>query len=469
MRAYEFIIEAEASDDELEKRYGKFDPEDKPMMPTTRIGGAPAPTLWTAYEAIENILGKNRVTDNDDDIEPGMYYVYQSNESPMFKDTEESGTGGSINIPNLDSKAARDVAMAAHEAYHAYVHDKTKGSGRIHANEKIINNLAEKWLRNHLSGSALHVAIETITGSRISYGQDHMPKNGVAKENFADGKNPGRRGLAKRSGVNTKASISDLRKTAKNSTGEKARMAHWMANMKAGRAKHEDVEEGWKDWVAGAAMGAASLGAAGDADASVKHKDLSKPAIHQSVKKKEIKPIAPPAASKKELAKSVTGNSHEVYLKKAAEKAGIEGQELIAFLSQCAHETLDFKHMKEIGGSLDFRKYDPKYAPKKAKALGNTKPGDGAKYKGRGYIQLTGKYNYKKAGEALGLPLEQKPELLEKPEIAAKAAVWYWKNRVATKVDNFKDTTGVTKTINPGMKHLDQRKDKQKAFQVAMR
>jgi predicted chitinase len=288
-------------------------------------------------------------------------------------------------------------------------------------------------------------------------------------ENFADGKKPGRKGLAKRSGVNTKASVSDLRKTAKNSTGEKARMAHWMANMKAGRAKHEDIEEGWKDWVAGAAMGAASLGAAGDADAAVKHKDLSKPAIHQSVKKKEVKPVAPPTASKKELAKSVTGNSHEVFLKKAAKKAGIEGQELIAFLSQCAHETLDFKHMKEIGGSLDFRKYDPKYAPKKAKALGNNKPGDGAKYKGRGYIQLTGKYNYKKAGEALGLPLEQKPELLEKPEIAAKAAVWYWKNRVATKVDNFKDTTGVTKTINPGMKHLDQRKDKQKAFQIAMR
>jgi len=57
------------------------------------------------------------------------------------------------------------------------------------------------------------------------------------KENFADGKNPGRKGLAKRSGVNTKASVSDLRKTAKNSSGEKQRMAHWLANMKAGRAK----------------------------------------------------------------------------------------------------------------------------------------------------------------------------------------------------------------------------------------
>jgi hypothetical protein len=59
---------------------------------------------------------------------------------------------------------------------------------------------------------------------------------GVA-ENFADGKNPGRKGLSKRMGVNTKASVSSLRKTAKHSTGEKARMAHWLANMKAGKAK----------------------------------------------------------------------------------------------------------------------------------------------------------------------------------------------------------------------------------------
>lgn len=56
-------------------------------------------------------------------------------------------------------------------------------------------------------------------------------------ENFKDGKNPGRKGLAKRSGVNTKASVSSLRKTANNSSGEKQRMAHWLANMKSGRKK----------------------------------------------------------------------------------------------------------------------------------------------------------------------------------------------------------------------------------------
>jgi hypothetical protein len=56
-------------------------------------------------------------------------------------------------------------------------------------------------------------------------------------ENFADGKKPGRKGLAKRSGVNCKASVTSLRKTAKNSSGEKRRMAHWCANMKSGRNK----------------------------------------------------------------------------------------------------------------------------------------------------------------------------------------------------------------------------------------
>ena len=57
------------------------------------------------------------------------------------------------------------------------------------------------------------------------------------QENFKDGKNPGRKGLAKRSGVDCSKSVTDLRKIAKNSSGEKQRMAHWCANMKSGRKK----------------------------------------------------------------------------------------------------------------------------------------------------------------------------------------------------------------------------------------
>lgn len=65
------------------------------------------------------------------------------------------------------------------------------------------------------------------------------------KENFADGKKPGRKGLAKRSGVDCKQSVTKLRSVAKNSTGEKRRMAHWCANMKSGRKKNETVNEKW--------------------------------------------------------------------------------------------------------------------------------------------------------------------------------------------------------------------------------
>jgi putative chitinase len=121
---------------------------------------------------------------------------------------------------------------------------------------------------------------------------------------------------------------------------------------------------------------------------------------------------------------------------------------------------------------LDFRKYDPKFAPRKAKALGNTKAGDGARYKGRGYIQLTGRYNYKRAGKALGLPLEEKPELAENPEVAAKVAVWFWQQRVQPKVNNFNDVRAVTKPINPGLNGLQDRKDSFidfKKFKLAQR
>ena len=52
------------------------------------------------------------------------------------------------------------------------------------------------------------------------------------QENFADGKKPGRKGLAKRMGVDCSKSKTELRKIAKASTGEKQRMAHWCANMK---------------------------------------------------------------------------------------------------------------------------------------------------------------------------------------------------------------------------------------------
>lgn len=64
-------------------------------------------------------------------------------------------------------------------------------------------------------------------------------------ENFADGKKPGRKGLAKRVGVNCKQSVSKLRKIAANSSGERQRMAHWCANMKSGKRKTNEVDDNY--------------------------------------------------------------------------------------------------------------------------------------------------------------------------------------------------------------------------------
>ncbi len=156
--------------------------------------------------------------------------------------------------------------------------------------------------------------------------------------------------------------------------------------------------------------------------------------------------------------KPITGSPLENTLRTMAIKAGIKGKELAQFLAQCAHETMNYASLVEFGSSQDFlKKYDPKGNPDKAKVLGNTMPGDGERFKGRGFIQLTGRWNYTQAGQALGLPLDSKPELLEKPDIAAKASLWFWNNRVKPNVKNFTDTRTVTSFINPGLYGLQKR------------
>ena len=266
-----------------------------------------------------------------------------------------------------------------------------------------------------------------------------------------------------------------------------------------------EIEEGWKDWVAGAALGAAALGAQAkpiivqqgvqpgdtiysiarqnnvdpkeimklnnfDKDTKLKTGTMVKvPDYSRPVEPKKEKNKLNKTNLKIDSGKTVTGTKEEALLRKYAQMANIKGAELVALLSQVAHETLDFRHMAEIGTSNDFKKYDPAHSPSKAKLLGNIKPGDGEKYKGRGFIQLTGRYNYAKAGEALGLPLEQNPELVEKPEVAAKVAIWYWKNRVQPNVSNFKNVRDVTKPINPGLKGLEDRKEKFRTFMVSIK
>jgi putative chitinase len=94
-------------------------------------------------------------------------------------------------------------------------------------------------------------------------------------------------------------------------------------------------------------------------------------------------------------------------------------------LATAWHETAHtLQPVKEIGGpAYFFRLYDLKgQRPHVAEALGNTEPGDGARYAGRGYVQLTGRANYLRAGRALGLgsQLVDAPDRAQEPEIAAK-------------------------------------------------
>lgn len=245
----------------------------------------------------------------------------------------------------------------------------------------------------------------------------------------------------------------------------------WDKHQKPGATVWEDeLDEGWRENLAALGLVGAAVGGVAFGDYITQKNNPQQqqavPAVTAQATSPTPKIEIPHAIAKTDVKKSnLYSLPPEKLLTAIAKSSGIVGNELAQLLAQAAHETLNFTHMAEIGNSKYFaKKYDPKFAPKKAKALGNTQVGDGERYKGRGFLQITGRYNYAQAGKALGLPLEQHPELMERPDVAAKAAVWYWNNRVAPKVakfDNSKATTkAVTKAINPGMKHLKQRQQK---------
>jgi predicted chitinase len=216
--------------------------------------------------------------------------------------------------------------------------------------------------------------------------------------------------------------------------------------------KLDELDEGWKDWVAGAAIGAGVIGGGG---AYLSNKTVEPPP--NPVVTGKITQATPQQPNP--MAKVVARPAAEALIS-AAKKAGISGVELAQLLAQCAHESANFTRFKEQGNNAYFNQYDIRYNPRKAKILGNVKKGDGIRYHGRGYIQLTGRDNYKRVGEALGLPLEANPALAEQPEIAARIAIWYWKSRVQPKVGDFSNTAEVTKPINAGLKGLDDRHKK---------
>mgnify|MGYP001598830222 CR=1 FL=1 len=117
-----------------------------------------------------------------------------------------------------------------------------------------------------------------------------------------------------------------------------------------------------------------------------------------------------------------------------------------AFIAQLAFESAGFTIFEE---RADGRAYEGR------RNLGNTQPGDGPRYKGRGPIQLTGRANYQAAGAALGLPLEAQPELAARLDVGFRVAVWFWNSRGLTPFADRGDFRTVTKRINGGFNGYD--------------
>jgi putative chitinase len=125
-----------------------------------------------------------------------------------------------------------------------------------------------------------------------------------------------------------------------------------------------------------------------------------------------------------------------------------------AFVAQCAHESACFALLREGWGPT------PTQLGYEGRAdLGNTEPGDGAKFKGRGLIQITGRANYAACSLALfnDLRLLERPELLEDPTQAARSAAWFWKQHGLNELADVGNFKRVTKLINGGYTHYDRR------------
>lgn len=191
------------------------------------------------------------------------------------------------------------------------------------------------------------------------------------------------------------------------------------------------------------------------------------PAVKTEPVKTEPKTVEKPQVKNKPI---TLENPKANVLAQRAQKSGIKGIELAQFLAQMEHESWDFKKMKEVPQGKDyFKRYDPKHAPKTAQKLGNVKAGDGERFRGRGFIQLTGRDNYRAASQALGIDLLKNPDLAARPDIAAEIAIWYWFERVRPGVMDFANTVAVTKRINPALAGIEDRHENFKYYLKYMR
>lgn len=163
-------------------------------------------------------------------------------------------------------------------------------------------------------------------------------------------------------------------------------------------------------------------------------------------------------AQKSGTYKPITGSKNEAILAKVAQEHGITGVELAAFMAQMAHESENFTDMVEDG--TGWKKYGK---GRVAKNLGNRDMNDAERFKGRGFIQLTGRWNYTHYGKKIGMDLTSSwsaAHQASQPEVAALIAVAFWKDRVQSRVSDFTDVVAVTKPINSGLHGLESRESK---------
>lgn len=135
------------------------------------------------------------------------------------------------------------------------------------------------------------------------------------------------------------------------------------------------------------------------------------------------------------------------------------------YIAQVAHETMELKHLEEIASGAA---YD---TGAKARALGNTpeKDGDGQRYKGRGYLQTTGRRNYQlyASSKYCNGDLMAHPEWLAKQPGCQKASMFFWMRNGLNRYADADDICGVTRRINGGYNGLEQRKKYWTAAKIA--
>lgn len=142
-----------------------------------------------------------------------------------------------------------------------------------------------------------------------------------------------------------------------------------------------------------------------------------------------------------------------IWLNEFMPKYGITGvMREAAFLATIAQESGELRYTRELWGPTPAQEgYEFRID------LGNTQPGDGFKYRGRGLIQITGRANYQAASDALGHDYIEDPAAMQMPCEATRTACWWWQKHGCNALADIGNFEGVTKRVNGGLTHFDRR------------